>query len=325
MAATLHLPPSAVLPYTTAAPVSTIGTAEVLVVVAPDLARHVERHHRHDRRGHLSDPTVPGEPAPVPLAPAAAAVLAPLVVDPAATALVTDFDGTLSPIVYDPATARPLDGVPDLLRRLADEFAVVAVVSGRPASFLVERLGRDRPEPSVPGAVHRPVRDGGGRARRNGPAGRVRRRRGCPSWPRWRGRLRADVPAGVLVEVKGAAVTVHWRHAPDAEAGLLSRVAGEAARSGLVAHPGRAVGRTAAPGRRSTREPWCEGLTEGCRAACFFGDDLGDLPAFAALAHEAAGDGAAVVGVAVDDTETAPEVLAAADLVVDGPEGAARC
>ena len=38
VAATLHLPPAAVLPYTTAAPVSTIGTAEVLVVVAPDLA-----------------------------------------------------------------------------------------------------------------------------------------------------------------------------------------------------------------------------------------------------------------------------------------------
>jgi len=38
VATTLHLPASAVLPYTTAAPVSTIGTAEVLVVVAPDLA-----------------------------------------------------------------------------------------------------------------------------------------------------------------------------------------------------------------------------------------------------------------------------------------------
>ena len=38
VAATLHLPPSVVLPYTTAAPVSTIGTAEVLVVVASDLA-----------------------------------------------------------------------------------------------------------------------------------------------------------------------------------------------------------------------------------------------------------------------------------------------
>ena len=38
VAASLHLPASVVQPYTTAAPVSTIGTAEVLVVVAPDLA-----------------------------------------------------------------------------------------------------------------------------------------------------------------------------------------------------------------------------------------------------------------------------------------------
>jgi len=38
VAATLHIPASAVLPYTTAAPVSTIGTAEILVVVAPDVA-----------------------------------------------------------------------------------------------------------------------------------------------------------------------------------------------------------------------------------------------------------------------------------------------
>jgi hypothetical protein len=38
IAESLHLPASAVLPYTTAAPVTSMGTAEVLVVVAPDLA-----------------------------------------------------------------------------------------------------------------------------------------------------------------------------------------------------------------------------------------------------------------------------------------------
>jgi LytR cell envelope-related transcriptional attenuator len=38
VAAELHLPPSAVLPYTTAAPVTSMGTAEILVVAAPDLA-----------------------------------------------------------------------------------------------------------------------------------------------------------------------------------------------------------------------------------------------------------------------------------------------
>jgi len=41
VAAALHLPSSEVLPYTTAAPVSTIGTAEVLVAVGPDLASPV--------------------------------------------------------------------------------------------------------------------------------------------------------------------------------------------------------------------------------------------------------------------------------------------
>ncbi len=41
VAATLHLPASSVLPYTTAAPVATIGTADILVVVAPDLASTV--------------------------------------------------------------------------------------------------------------------------------------------------------------------------------------------------------------------------------------------------------------------------------------------
>ncbi|MGO8872625.1 MAG: LytR C-terminal domain-containing protein [Acidimicrobiales bacterium] len=38
IAGTLHLTPSAVLPYTTAAPITSIGTADVLVVVGPDIA-----------------------------------------------------------------------------------------------------------------------------------------------------------------------------------------------------------------------------------------------------------------------------------------------
>jgi LytR cell envelope-related transcriptional attenuator len=39
VASTLHLPSTSVAPYTTAAPISSIGTAEVVVVVGPDLAR----------------------------------------------------------------------------------------------------------------------------------------------------------------------------------------------------------------------------------------------------------------------------------------------
>jgi trehalose 6-phosphate phosphatase len=58
-------------------------------------------------------------------------------------------------------------------------------------------------------------------------------------------------------------------------------------------------------------------------AACFFGDDLGDLTAFSALDRLAV-KGTAGVRVAVGDDESPIEVLAAADLVVDGPSEACR-
>jgi trehalose 6-phosphate phosphatase len=51
-----------------------------------------------------------------------------------------DFDGTLAPIVDDPAAARPHAQAVDVLAELADRWGVVAVVSGRPASFLAEHL-----------------------------------------------------------------------------------------------------------------------------------------------------------------------------------------
>jgi trehalose 6-phosphate phosphatase len=60
---------------------------------------------------------------------------------------------------------------------------------------------------------------------------------------------------------------------------------------------------------------------EGLEAACFLGDDVGDLPAFAAL-ERLAERGMHTVKVAVATAEAPPAVLARADVVVDGPEGA---
>jgi trehalose 6-phosphate phosphatase len=59
----------------------------------------------------------------------------------------------------------------------------------------------------------------------------------------------------------------------------------------------------------------------GLAAACFLGDDVGDLPAFAAL-DRLAGAGTATVKVAVRSVESPPALLDQADLVVDGPAGA---
>ena len=62
-------------------------------------------------------------------------------------------------------------------------------------------------------------------------------------------------------------------------------------------------------------------LAAGCSAACYLGDDLGDLPAFAALAT-LAGEQMATVSVAAVDGESDPAVVAAADITVTGPAGA---
>ncbi len=219
----------------------------------------------------------------------------------------------------DPAAARPLDGVADLLHRLSGRFGVVAVVSGRPAGFLAERLG--------------PVSDGPSRLRlyglygmeEVGPDGSVRLAAEAEPWlpvvGDVAGRLADDAPAGTLVEVKGAAVTIHWRRAPGGEGWVMARAADEVARTGLVPHLGRASVELRPP-VDIDKGTVVRALTDRCRAACFLGDDIGDLPAYAALARRAGEDGTHVVGVAVRDAETSPEVLAAADLVVDGPEGA---
>jgi trehalose 6-phosphate phosphatase len=57
-------------------------------------------------------------------------------------------------------------------------------------------------------------------------------------------------------------------------------------------------------------------LAEDLDTVCFIGDDIGDLPAFDVVRARRG------VTIAVRSDESPPELLAAADLVVDGPEGA---
>ena len=59
----------------------------------------------------------------------------------------------------------------------------------------------------------------------------------------------------------------------------------------------------------------------GLGAACFLGDDRGDLAAFDAL-DRLAGDSVHVTRIAVRSSEMPEELERRADIVVDGPEGA---
>ncbi len=255
--------------------------------------------------------------------------MAPLLFEPSGSAIVSDFDGTLSPIVADPDEARPLGGVAELLARLARRFGVVAVVSGRPVSFLIDRLTPAGHGPSDdgagPGGIPTGLRLVGlyGLEWSDEAGATVRE----PEAERWRSavegsvaRLVSTAPAGVEVEGKGLAVTVHWRQAPEAEPWVTEAVASESGRTGLRSHPGR-MSIELRPALDVDKGSVVRRLVQGCSAACYLGDDLGDLPAFAALAALSTA-GMATVSVAVVDDESAPEVAAAADLTLSGPREA---
>jgi len=229
---------------------------------------------------------------------------------PATAGLFTDFDGTLSPIVADPAAASPVDGALEALAALAARIARVGVLSGRPLSFLDDRF----PEPLVlAGLYGLEVREGG-------------TRRDHPEAGAWRD-IVSDVvqagpsgPDGMHVENKGLSVTLHYRGRPELEPAIVEWAEHQAARSGLELRPAK-MSVELHPPIEADKGTTLEALAAGLDAVAFLGDDVGDLSAFDALDRLAA-IGITTVRVAVRATEQSDELVARADVVVDGPEGA---
>ena len=236
--------------------------------------------------------------------------------DPAHGALFLDFDGTLAAIVEDPWGARPLPGVPALLAELAARFELVAVVSGRPPAFLAEVLG-------APAGVELV-----------GLYGLARALGGTEEEARWAAVIdevvaeaTASAPDGVYVEPKGLTTTLHWRHAPDAQPWVETFAQRQAAARGLAVHRGRMEIELRPPvavDKGTVVHALAAEHAGRLRAVAVFGDDMGDLPAFAAVG-ELTGPGGAplpAVRVAAVDDESPGEVAAQADLTVRGAAGA---
>jgi trehalose 6-phosphate phosphatase len=232
---------------------------------------------------------------------------------PEASALLTDFDGTLAPIVTDPETARPVPGALEVLAGLARRLALVAVVSGRPAAFLYEVLG---PLPNVRlfGLYGMEEVSSDGVVQIAGDAAA------------WRdvvagvtSRAQAGAPAGIQVEPKGLAVALIWRARPEAESWVREFCRREAA-SGLVIQPGR-MSVELRPPVGSDKGTVVRDLAPGHEVAAYFGDDVGDLPAFEAL-DELGAKGMTVAKVAVVSDETPAAIAAAATVTIEGPRAA---
>jgi trehalose 6-phosphate phosphatase len=239
------------------------------------------------------------------------ALLAPLLAAPERSAVLVDFDGTLSPIVTDNAAARPLPGAGDVLLALRDRYAEVAVVSGRPIAYLAAHLPA---EVDLSGIYGLEQRRGGALTEH-------------PAAADWRADVDAlaaaahdALPGGVEVEHKGLSLTLHLRRHPELTDDARAWAERAAARAGFEVrtakrsfelHPPVAVDKGTV----------VDELTAGCAAACYVGDDEGDLDAFDGLDRLAARGGTAI-RVAVLTDEVSPLLLERADLVVDGPEGA---
>jgi trehalose 6-phosphate phosphatase len=248
-------------------------------------------------------------------------LLAPLREDPSHSAILTDVDGTIAPIVLDPGDAAVPARTRELLRSLAERYALVGCLSGRRALDARRIVGLDqlaysgnhgfelllpgedevRPDPSLDG--------------HEGDA------------PRFVDGLdRSELErVGIRTEDKGAIVGLHWRGAENegAAESLAHEIASEAEWQGLVPHHGRkvleirpnvAVNKGIAVAALIPARP--------VNGALYGGDDRTDVDAFIAL-RTLGDDGQlkATACIAVASEESPPEVSEEADVTVPGPEG----
>jgi trehalose 6-phosphate phosphatase len=231
-----------------------------------------------------------------------------------------DFDGTIAPIVPHPADSRPVPGAVESLAALARAGAQVAVVTGRDARTVIELGGLD--------AIPRLVVEGlyGAEQWHDGalhtPAEPESLRRLRDELPRLVARD-ADDPA-VWIEDKRLSLVLHGRLAADPERALdplRDAVAALGAELGLDVHPGRGVIELRLPGYDKGAALLRLVDQVAPAAVLFIGDDVGDLPAFEAVATLRQ-RGLPAWSVAAVSTEV-PAVADAADIRVAGPQGVA--
>jgi trehalose 6-phosphate phosphatase len=226
-------------------------------------------------------------------------LLARLAERPGETAVFLDVDGTLAPIVARPEDAVVPDETRGLVERLAERYAVVAAISGRPGDDLAEMVGVD-------GVVY--VGEHGleldPRAAEWAPA--IEEFADSVSWPAERKRL---------------SVSFHFRTAEDEQAAVteLRAVADRAVAAGLRPRWGRKVLEVRPPVDADKGTAVRAVLEQkSVRRAMYAGDDSTDLDAFRGL------DGLEfAVRVAVVSDEGPNELGAEADIVVGGPEALA--
>ena len=234
--------------------------------------------------------------------------------------IATDFDGTLAPLVPDPERSRPVAGSIDALTRLAECGARVAIVTGRDAQTVV-RLGGLHAVPglSVQGLYGLETWEDGALESPDTPEPMLALHERLPVVVD-----EARTDPDVWIEDKRLSLVVHTRraqHPADELARLDEPVRTVANQLGLEVHPGSNVLEIRLPGYDKAAALRKLVERHRPRAVLYFGDDLGDLPAFAQI-RRLRDDGLAGYGVSVLASH-AEGLADAADVTVADPEAVA--
>ena len=244
--------------------------------------------------------------------------LAGVLDDPGRTAVCLDYDGTLTPIVADPEQARPAPELLPVLARLTRQLGYVAVISGRPVSFLraqlpvpgLRLLGLYGAEELVREEVIVLPEIAGYQAAMAKVIDELRRHP-------------AVTGSGAHIEDKRFSAVVHLRRVADprAWADRLAEAASQVADAhGLTVVTGKMVWEIKPPVAVDKGSAVRRIVTHlQASALIVVGDDEGDIPAFQAAGDLAAAGEVRSLCVAVSSAEVPDRLVSLADLSVDGP------
>ena len=232
--------------------------------------------------------------------------------------LVVDFDGTISEIAPTPDESRVSPRCAEALERLVEVLALVAVVSGRSASELRDKVGLE-------GVVY--VGNHGAEYLFGADL------RVVPGADKHRGEITAAIDylrsavkvPGLVWQHKGLSASVHYRLASDAgqaRRDLETALGSGPATPNLEVFWGKMVlelRARAGPDKGSAIRKMVK--DRGLNGLIFAGDDTTDVDALRSLRELAADGGIRALGIAVVDSDSPQGLLEAADYRLDGVAG----
>lgn len=231
--------------------------------------------------------------------------------------IITDMDGTLAPIVPVPSDAAPTDRNRALLEKLHTQVALVAVVSGRAAADVRERV-------NLPHLVY------------SGNHGLERWENGevvvapavepyLDALQRAKTAIEARQPSGMWVEDKSATLSVHYRNTDDPQQtaqDYLPVMHSIAREHDLRVFQGRMIFELRPPLEMHKGTVFQQLIDEhNLESAIFLGDDTTDADALKMAQTLRESGRVYALGVGVQSADTPSVVIESADLLVEGVPG----